>query len=167
MFKWISNKLFRQPSAVSKNRRFTEGEVKVIKIAHEVVLSQLLLCTSVTERGLIANREVVTPWVVGYMIGTLDYASRQILNEPHTDFDIVALFIETHFSPKQQKTAFAIFIAAQDAMKTGSDPFMSGAHYIEGAKAGYQQFDDEDKSSTYMPLVEALMNSGYPKNRAA
>lgn len=167
MFKWISSRFFKQSSAVSKNRRFTEGEVKVIKIAHEIVLSQIVLCTSVTKRGLIADRDVVTPWVVGYMVGTLDYASRQIMNASHTDFDVIALFIESHFSPKQEKTAFAMLIAAQDAMRTGSDPFMSGAHYIEGAKVGYQQFDDEINSPTYMPLVQALMNSGYPKKSAA
>lgn len=166
MFKWILSKFFKQPSAVSDSRRFNEGEVKVIKTAHEVVLAQIMLCTSVTERGLIADSEVVTPWVVGYMVGTLDYASRVVLNEPHTDIDIIALFLESHFSPKQSKAAIATFVAAQDAMKSGDDMFMIGAKYIEGARAGYQQFEDDFRNTHYMPLAEALLNCGYPKKKS-
>lgn len=162
MLKWIFSKFFKQPSMVSESRRFNEGEVKVVEAAHKVVFAQTIICTSVTKRGLIADSNVVTPWVIGYMVGTLDYATQHILNEPHTDIDIITLFLETHFLPKQCKAAMAIFIAAQHAMQSGDNLFMSGADYIEGAKAGYQQFDEDFKAEHQMPLTVALMNSGYP-----
>lgn len=144
---------------------FTDAEAEAIKIARKAVLFQLHMA-GIGAEGDNAHKfnqpRHVTPWIIGYMVGVMDYATRCTEQRAHADFDVLRLFYALTFAPELMGTVAATFQRVQDALRTGNDPEGEAAQYRTGAQTGFATFPREDNDAPKLGLYHHLKGENTP-----
>jgi hypothetical protein len=144
-------------------RIFTDAEAQAIDIAHKAVHVQLMLGRAGIEGDAsckIYRERQVTPWVIGYMVGILDDATRCTERRDHADFDVVLLFLKLHFAADVLPFATNLFLAVQVAMRDGTDWKSIVTNYRAGAQAGFETMPRNEGEAPKMALYHFLTGEG-------
>lgn len=144
---------------------FTEAEAQAIQIARKAVFFQLHMA-GIGEEGDPLHKfnqpRHVTPWIIGYMVGVLDYATRCTEDRAHADFDVLRMFYALTFAPELMRTVAATFERAQDALRAGNDPDGDAAQFTAGAKAGYNTHPRDPNGAPQLGLYNNLKGENKP-----
>lgn len=153
----------QQPQARERNANgeplFTDAEAAALGMARKAAGIQIHMgraCAENDPHFKLNQPRHVTPWIIGYMVGLMDYSTRLHEQRAHADFDVLKLFYSMTFAPELIGTVAATFQRVQDALRTGEDPEGEAAQYRAGAQAGFNTFPRAGRDTPIQALYHHL-----------
>lgn len=136
MFKKIKRLFEKKTQAIV----FSDAEVNAVKIAHSPVFTQISMAYDTPESpGTINNKKHITPWVIGYMNGTIDCAIQKTTGENSASFELLRFFLEYHFTVELHQELWACYISTTHLSDKPNDPFYPiYEDFLLGARVGFE-----------------------------
>lgn len=159
-----------QPKQAQKNELIlTDDEVKAVEYAHNCIVVQMISGGVISEgdsKYVFRDTKYVTPWIVGYLAGILDYSIRATGAGEHARYELQQFFIFLHFSPELEKEVSVVYFLSHAAM-SGKDtsefaPYY-GEDYIAGAQAGFDTPPNVERDTPKLELHWYLSNNCAPR----
>ena len=148
---------------------FTEKEVIAVKYAHNLITTQMLM-GNVFKEGekeyVFNDAKHVTPWVIGYLAGILDYSIQSTGAGEHARFELQQFFISLHFSSALKKEVAVVDSLCHSDMSgkdTGGFCPNYGKDYIAGAQAGFNTPPSAERDTPKLELYWYLSNNCTPR----
>ncbi|HHN8279446.1 hypothetical protein ABN069_21975 [Providencia rettgeri] len=148
----------------------TDKEVIAVKYAHNVITTQMLMGDVFKEGGkeyVFSEDKYVTPWVIGYLAGILDYSIQSTGAGEHARFELQQFFIHLHFSSALREKVDVVDLICHSDMSgkdTGGFCPNYGKDYIAGAQAGFNTPPSTERDTPKLELFWYLSNNCNPRS---
>ncbi len=147
----------------------TDEEVKAVEYAHNCILIQMISGGAIKEgdtKSVFHDAKYITPWIIGYLAGILDYSIRATGAGEHARYELQQFFIFLHFAPELEKEVSAVNLLSHAAMSgkdTGGFAPHYGEDYIAGAQAGFDTPPNVERDTPKLELHWYLSNNCTPR----
>lgn len=147
----------------------TDKEVIAVEYAHNFVITQMFM-GGVLKEGeneyVFHDTKYVTPWIIGYLAGILDYSIQSTGAGKHARLELQDFFISLHFSLELEKEVAIVNLnchAEMSGKNTGGFCLNYGDNYVAGAQAGFNTPPNAERDTPKLELYWYLSNNCSPK----